>query len=424
MSMTIDIEKHNIHLLYADKNNHFFKLANNIYPIKSFQNYICISMHIFLFRKNYCFKKIFITMKKRLSSSVLTLIIFFTFFSCRQDISGEDIEIINDINLENLIFSSHEPNEYQLKQINRKYGMFIHFSINTFHNEEWTDGTKPANTYNPTDVDAKQWVETAQKAKMKYIILVAKHHDGFCLWDSKYTKYDVANSGNTTNVVQKVAEECGRHGIGLGLYYSLWDMKQNENVADSTLNELYNRYILAQLNELISIVQKHTPLIELWLDGGWVKPNYCWPLAEIYRDVKERAPQCQIGVNWSIGLPGDPDKHLVLPTEQKEGYPIRYFPSDFRLGDPFLPANPDPKLFTHDGKTYYMPWESTVCISNKWFFNEEDSAYKSIKELAEIYTHATAQDNIFILNTPPNREGRLRDQDVQILLDLCNYLNL
>ena len=363
-------------------------------------------------------------MKKRLSSSIIILFALFSTFSCKQDISGEDIELRNNINLEGLIFSSHEPNEYQLKQIDRKYGMFIHFSINTFHNEEWTDGTKPANSYNPTDIDAEQWVETAQKAKMKYIILVAKHHDGFCLWDSKYTKYDVANSGNTTNVVKKVAEECERHSIGLGLYYSLWDMKQNENFADSTMDKIYNKYIIAQLNELTDIVQQHTPLVELWLDGGWVKPNNRWPLAEIYKTVKERAPQCQIGVNWSIGLPGDPDRHMVLPAEQKEGYPIRYFPSDFRIGDTFLPTDPDPKRFSHDGKTYYMPWQSTVCISEKWFFNTEDNAFKTIQELAEIYTWATTQDNILILNTPPNREGRIRDQDVQILMDLCDHLNL
>ena len=364
-------------------------------------------------------------MKRHFSSSILLLIALFISFSCKQDISGEMLETRAGIiiNMDDLIFPSNEPNEYQMEQINRKYGMFIHFGINTFHNEEWTNGTKPASSYNPAGIDAEQWVETAQRAEMKYIILTAKHHEGFCLWDSKYTKYDVASSGNPTNVIEKVAQECGRHGVGLGLYYSLWDIKQNENVADSTLDDAYNKYMISQLIELIDIVQQHTPLVELWLDGGWVKPNYRWPLAEIYKTVKESAPHCQIGVNWSIGLPGNVDKQ-VLPTEQKEGYPIRYFPSDFRTGDPHLPADPDPKLFYYHGKTYYMPWESTVCISEKWFFHTEDKSYKSIEELAKIYIQATAQDNILILNTPPDREGRLRDRDVQILLDLCNYLNL
>lgn len=319
---------------------------------------------------------------------------------------------------------SDKPNKYQQEQIERKYGMFIHFGINTFHNEEWTDGSKPASSYKPTTIDARQWVETAKNAGMKYIILVSKHHEGFCLWDSKYTEYDVANSGNPTNVVEEVAKECKRQGIGLGLYYSLWDRKQNADVKNEALDEAYNKYMIAQLNELIDMVEQHTKIVEFWFDGGWEKPNHRWPAAEIYKTIKTKAPQCQIGINWSIGLPGNPDKHPVLPADQKEGYPIRYFPSDFRLGDPYLPANPDPKLFTHNGKTYYMPWESTVCISGKWFFHTDDETYKSIDELADLYNIATAQDNILILNAPPNREGRIRDKDVQVLLDLRKKLNI
>jgi len=82
---------------------------------------------------------------------------------------------------------STTPSKAQQQQIARKYGMFIHFGINTFHDEEWTDGSKPASSYCPTRIDAEQWVKTAKDAGMKYIILITKHHDGFCLWDSKVT---------------------------------------------------------------------------------------------------------------------------------------------------------------------------------------------------------------------------------------------
>lgn len=319
---------------------------------------------------------------------------------------------------------SDKPGKHQKAQIKRKYGMFIHFGINTFHNEEWTDGSKPALSYNPIWIDVRQWVKTAKNAGMKYIILVAKHHEGFCLWDSKYTEYDVASSGNPTNVVEEVAKECKRQGIGLGLYYSLWDRKQNADVKDESLDEGYNTYMIAQLNELIDIVQKHTKVIEFWFDGGWEKPSYRWPVAEIYKTIKTKAPWCQVGINWSIGLPDNPDKHPVLPKDQKEGYPIRYFPSDFRLGDPYLPANPDPKLFSHKGEIYYMPWESTICMSKRWFYHTEDDTYKSVDELAELYRVCTAQDNILILNAPPDREGRIRDKDVRLLLKLRKKLNI
>ena len=323
-----------------------------------------------------------------------------------------------------LPISSMTANKYQIDQINRKYGMFIHFGINTFHDQEWTDGSKPASSYNPSTIDAKQWVATAKAAGMKHIILVSKHHEGFCLWDSKYTDYDVASSPNKTNVVEEVAKECKKQGIKLGLYYSLWDRKQNADVKDVKADKAYNEYLLKQLEELLSITGKYGHIVELWLDGGWEKENYRWPTQEIYTLVKSKAPECQIGINWSIGLPENVDKHPVLPNDQKEYFPIRYFPSDFRLGDPYLPHNPDPKLFVAQGNVYYMPFETTVVLGERWFYNTTDKKYKSLDELEDIYHKATSQDNILILNVGPNREGRVKEGDVDILMKLKDKLKL
>ena len=319
---------------------------------------------------------------------------------------------------------STTPSAAQQQQIARKYGMFIHFGINTFHDEEWTDGSKPASSYAPSAIDAEQWIQTAKDAGMKYVILITKHHDGFCLWDSQYTDYDVASSGNPTNVVEEVAKACKKHGIGLGLYYSLWDRKVNGDVADRKQDAAYNTYMINQLEELITIAEKHTPIVEFWFDGGWLKPSYRWPIMDIYQTIKKRQPDCQIGVNWSIGSPDNPDKHPVLPQDQQEGYPIRYFPSDFRLGDPYLPADNDPKVFTHDGKDYYMPWESTVCISQRWFYNTTDHTFKSVDELEKLYRQCTKNHNILILNCPPNRDGQLRTEDIAILKELRKRIEL
>lgn len=250
---------------------------------------------------------------------------------------------------------------------------------------------------------------------MKYVILIAKHHDGFCLWDSRYTEYDVASSGNPTNVIEAVARACRKYDIGLGLYYSLWDRKVNADVEDWKKDEAYNQYMLNQLTELMDIVDDYTKVVEFWFDGGWVKQNYRWPVMDIYQTIKQRMPECQVGVNWTIGAPENADKHPVLPQEQKEGYPIRYFPSDFRLGDPYLPTDNDPKIFVHNGRQYYMPWESTVCISKRWFYNTTDNEFKSVDELEKLFCQSTKNDNILILNCPPNRDGKLRDQDVNIL---------
>ena len=211
---------------------------------------------------------------------------------------------------------------------------------------------------------------------------------------------------------------------GLGLYYSLWDRKINGDVADQNQDAAYNEYMIKQLKELISIAQRHTHIVEFWFDGGWVKQNYRWPVMDIYQTIKSKEPNCQIGINWSIGSPENPDAHLVHPDKQKAGFPIRYFPSDFRLGDPYLPADNDPKVFTHDGKNYYMPWESTICISERWFYNTTDTKFKSIDELERLYKQCTKNDNILILNCPPNRNGQIRSEDINILKELRTRLNL
>ena len=196
--------------------------------------------------------------------------------------------------------------------------MFIHFGINTFHDVEWSDGSFPVETYAPAEIDACQWVKTAKDAGMKYIILVAKHHEGFCLWDSKYTDYDVASSGNKTNVIEAVARECKRQGMKLGLYYSLWDRKVNADVDNVESDRKYNTYMLKQLDELMDITEKYTKIVEFWFDGSWVKPGYRWPVEGIYRTIKSREPQCQIGINWTIGEDADPiirmrrRKHIKL----------------------------------------------------------------------------------------------------------------
>lgn len=319
---------------------------------------------------------------------------------------------------------SLQPSAAQKAQIDRKYGMFVHFGINTFHDQEWTDGTLPAKSYAPAQIDAEQWVRAAKEAGMKYLILITKHHDGFCLWDSKYTDYDVASSSNTTNVVEAVAKACKKYDMGLGLYYSLWDRHQNADVKDRKLDASYNEYMVGQLKELLKITGKYTHVVEFWFDGGWVKPNYRWPLMDIYTTIKKEEPKCQVGINWSIGKPKNVDAHPVYPEHQQEGFPIRYFPSDFRLGDPMLPAANDPKIFTHDGKDYYMPWESTVCISQRWFYNTKDNTFKSVDELEKLYRRATANDNILILNCPPNREGKLREKDIEILKELRQRLGI
>lgn len=320
---------------------------------------------------------------------------------------------------------SEKPSTAQRVQIDRKYGMFCHFGINTFINMEWSDGKVPPEKYAPpADLEEgiDEWVKTARDAGMRYFLCISKHHDGFCLWDSAHTDYDIANPAvsNHLDVVGAIAKSCKKHGISFALYYSLWD-RHEPSYADPAK---YRDYMVKQLTELCT---KYGPISEMWFDGGWDRKNSKdWFIPDLYATIKKHQPDCQVAVNWSIGKPGNPEFHGLPPAQQQNGYPIRYFPSDFRLGDPALPRADDPKLFTHDDKTYYMPFESTVTVSkqNKWFHHTSDTEAKSVDELERLFKIATANDNLLVLNVPPARNGRLVPSQKQALLDLAKKLNL
>lgn len=311
------------------------------------------------------------------------------------------------------------PNTRQQAQIDRRYGLFLHYGINTFHNEEWTDGTKPVSSYQPTALDVDQWVQTAYEAGMRYVLLISKHHDGFCVWNSAWTDYDVASSSVPTDIVAAAAAACQKYGIKLALYYSIWDRHESTYPNDAA----YKQYMLRQMSELLG---NYGPVCELWLDGGWDKANTRWPSVEIYDLVRRLQPDCQVSTNWTIGAPWNTDQATVQPEDQENGYPIRYFPSDFRLGDPALPKFTDPKHFDHNGDSFYMPFEATVTLSsqNKWFFNTGDLTNKSVSALAELYYTATAQDNILVLNAPPDRSGQVRSIERDTLFQLRDKLGL
>lgn len=111
-----------------------------------------------------------------------------------------------------------QPNRTQQLMQQRGYGMFIHFGVNTFGETEWSDGSIPASQYAPTRLDCDQWVRVARDAGFRYVLLVTKHHDGFCLWDSRYTDYDVASSPVKTDVVRAVSDACRKYGLGFAIY--------------------------------------------------------------------------------------------------------------------------------------------------------------------------------------------------------------
>lgn len=324
-----------------------------------------------------------------------------------------------------LIQPSTSPNETQCLLMERGYGMFIHFGMNTFIEEEWSEGKEPASTYAPVELDCDQWVKAAKDAGFRYVLLVTKHHDGFCLWDSKLTDYDVASSSNPYDVVGGVAEACRKYGLQFGIYYSLWDRHEpsysSENFTD------YIDFMCGQLQELMT---NYGEICELWLDGAWDKPASEWDIPRIYKLVKTINPNCAVGINGTIGV-SDIDNGgfvEVLPDRMTEDniFHMRYFPGDFRLWDPKIASRHDKKQYLYGGNSYYLPFEHTICLSKEWnwFQKEDNKPVRDLDELEELFYLATANGNSLVVNVAPDRKGKLREHEINAILSLAQRLNI
>lgn len=319
---------------------------------------------------------------------------------------------------------SDNPSAVQRAQIDRRYGFFCHFGINTYADKEWTDGTVLPQVYAPPAniaEKADEWVRFAKEAGMTYFLCITKHHDGFCLWDSKHTDYDVGNAGVTvkTDVVKAISEACKKYGIAFAVYYSTWDRHEKS----FSEHKLYKEYVKNQLTELLT---QYGPVAEIWFDGSWAKRSENWYLPEIYDHIKRLQPDCQVTNNWTIGLPDNPNcgSDKAPPKLQQNGWPIQYWPSDFRIADPHLPRSDDPKQFSHQGKSYYMPFEATitVCAKNNWFGFGGDLGAKSVDQLEKMYRQCTANDNLLVFNVPPMKDGNLVPSQAEAIRKLAQRL--
>ena len=323
--------------------------------------------------------------------------------------------------------SQLQPTPLQIAQIERGYGLFLHFGINTFNNTEWSDGTLAAASYCPPAVQADQWVKTARDAGMRFVIVVAKHHEGFCLWNSRFTDYRVQASGNTTDVIRAVADACERHGLELGLYYSLWDRHEPCYGDD----EKYAQFMGKQLEELMD--GRYGKIAELWFDGGWEKSSSQWRLTELYDLVKRLQPGCAFGVNHTIGewdsLGFASEEHW--PVRYRENEEMKFFPSDFRLYDPHFPRvgpTSDPKIYSHLGNPYYLPFEATICIRNmtNWFWDPGYTKDPTVTPafIAETYRALREQGNVLVVNCGPNTAGLIEEYDRQTLFEAARMLGI
>jgi len=164
-----------------------------------------------------------------------------------------------------------KPTKAQEAWMKLKYGMFLHFGPNTINKVGWGDGKFPPEKFMFDNLDTDQWAQTASDAGMKYAVLTTKHHDGFCLWPSRYTEYTVKNSKNKEDVVAAFVESFRKKGMKVGFYYSLWDM----NFPGYENDKVYAEYMRNQVTELLT---NYGEITQLWFDGAWDKdfPTRQW----------------------------------------------------------------------------------------------------------------------------------------------------
>lgn len=331
------------------------------------------------------------------------------------------VNIISCLSAQKLL-PSEQPNLAQKELIKRGYGMFIHFGMNTFAELEWSDGSIPVETYNPTNLNCEQWVKVASEAGFRYVLLITKHHDGFCLWDSKYTDYDVMSSPVKRDVVKEVSEACKKYGLQFAIYYSLWDRHEK-----SYQSHDFNDYIAYMSNQLRELLTNYGPICEVWFDGGWDKPVTQWQLPKLYSLIKKMQPKCAVGVNHTISYPNNIRK-IVLPDSMvvDNKYTFQYFPSDFRLWDPKIAHKLDKKQYVYQGESYYLPFEHTLCISKAWtwFQKTKNLPVRDLDELEELFYWCTDNDNTLVINIPPDKTGNIREYEANTVLELAKRLGI
>lgn len=303
------------------------------------------------------------------------------------------------------------PNENQLRWQEMEMYAFIHYSLNTYTDQEWGYGNEDPNLFNPSHLDCRQWARVCKQAGMKGIIFTAKHHCGFCMWPSAYTEYSVKNSpwkNGKGDVVKELAEACREEGLQFAVYLSPWD----RNHKDYGKPE-YVTYFRNQLRELLT---NYGDIFEVWFDGanggdGWYgganetrridgKTYYDW--AETFRMIRELQPQAVI---WNDG--GDRGDLRWVGTEAGN------------IGETnwsMMPGKGDtPYHMLHYGVEdgdVWCPGETNTSIRPGWFYHETENEHvKSLSKLMDTYYKSVGRNSCLLLNFPIAPNGRIYPTD-------------
>jgi alpha-L-fucosidase len=303
------------------------------------------------------------------------------------------------------------PSQAQLKWQQMEYYAFIHFGMNTFTSHEWGEGRAPADTFYPTALDCRQWARVVKEAGMKGIIITAKHHDGFCLWQTKTTEYSVKNSkwrDGKDDVLRELSEACREYGLKFGVYISPWD-RNHPLYGTPRYNQIYKE----QWRE---VLMNYGEVFEAWLDGANDNTKrMVYDFQGFFDTIHRVQPNALIfsdagpNIRWvgnENGFAGETNWSL-------------------RSDDGTMPGFADTKVLNtgdEDGVSW-IPAECDVSIRPGWFYHsEDDDKLKSVAQLLKIYYGSVGRNANLLLNIGVDRRGLVNENDVRRLMEFKEAL--
>jgi alpha-L-fucosidase len=318
------------------------------------------------------------------------------------------------------------PSAAQLLWHEMETNAFVHFTVNTFTDKEWGYGDEKETVFNPTRLNAEQWAKTLKDAGFKTMILTCKHHDGFCLWPSKYTEHSIKKSNYKNgkgNVVKAASDAAKKYGLKFGVYLSPWDRNRADYGQPS--------YITYYRNQLKELFTQYGPVFEMWFDGanggdgyyGGAREKreidrtnyYDWPVTlALVRSMQPNViffSDAGPDVRWvgnERGSAGTTNWNTISPDTLYAG----------KAGVEELLNSGAP-----DGNKW-IPAEVDVSIRPGWFYHaSEDSLVKTPRELFDIYLSSVGRGSTLLLNVPPDQQGLFHDNDVKALIGFRELIN-
>lgn len=288
-------------------------------------------------------------------------------------------------------FADVKPSPQQVEWQDLEFGVIIHFGPNTFQDREWGDGTADPRIFNPTAFDAEQWMRAIKAAGARYLVMVARHHDGFCLWPTVQTDYSVKSSpwkAGKGDVVGEVSSAARKYGLKFGVYLSPWD-RHEPRYAESAA---YDKYYAAQLDELI---QNYGELVEFWLDGAG-SAGHVYNFAKYIEQLRTYQPNTLVFADTGLFEYGD----------------IRWVGNEAGM----VPRE-NWNVIDRHGFLRWRPAEADTPLRKEhWFWHQHDEAsLKSLAELIRLYEQTVGRGGQLMLGLAPDRRGLLPEEDVKRL---------